>query len=117
MGKERCSTLSPIAWFKGGISLTDRSHHKPVKLLDYIALGLCKLFRWGADIVFRQRHDRRALVIETIATIPGVVAGLFIHLKCIRKQWGDLGRIQALHSEAENERMHYQMFCEIVSPG
>ncbi|PPE03484.1 alternative oxidase [Holospora curviuscula] len=97
--------------------MTYTFHHKPTKFSDYIALSFCKIFRWGADMVFRHRHDRRALVIETIAAIPGVVAGLFIHLKCIRKQWGDLGRIQLLHAEAENERMHYQVFCDIVPLG
>ncbi|ETZ05017.1 MULTISPECIES: alternative oxidase [Holospora] len=97
--------------------MSNESHRKPVNFSDYIALGFCRIFRWGADIVFRRRHDRRALVIETIAAIPGIVGGLFIHLKSIRKQWGDFGRIHALHSEAENERMHYQVFCEILPLG
>ncbi|ETZ06714.1 ubiquinol oxidase 2, mitochondrial [Holospora obtusa F1] len=92
------------------------SHRKPTKFSDYIALGFCKIFRFGANIVLRNRHDRRALIIETIAAIPGIVGGLFIHLKSIRKQWADYGRIYALHSEAENERIHYQVFCEILPP-
>ena len=93
--------------------MTD-THRKPVYYLDYIALSLCKAFRWMADVIFQERYGHRALVIETVAAIPGVVAGLFVHLKCLRKAWGDQGRIQALHAEAENERMHFLVFSHIV---
>lgn len=90
-------------------------HHKPERYLDYFALGLCKVFRWVADSVFRKKHGHRALVIETVAAIPGVVAGLFIHLKCLRKAWGDQGRIKILQEEAENERIHFMVFYQIVT--
>lgn len=91
------------------------THRVPVRYLDYVALGFCKAFRWIADTIFRKRHGHRALVIETVAAIPGVISGLFVHLKCLRKAWGDQGRIHALQSEAENERMHFLVFSQIVS--
>jgi ubiquinol oxidase len=90
------------------------THRVPSHYLDYVALALCKAFRCLADMIFRKRHGHRALVIETVAAIPGVVSGVFVHLKCLRKAWGDQGRIQVLQSEAENERMHFLVFAQIV---
>lgn len=92
-------------------------HHKPKDISDYIALSISKALRWIADTVFQKRYGHRAIVIETIAAVPGMVAGMLIHLKCLRTQSPDNGWIKTLLDEAENERMHLMTFIEIVKPG
>jgi ubiquinol oxidase len=84
---------------------------------DFIALSLTKFFRFFADLFFRQRYGHRAVVLETIAGVPGMVAGMWIHLKSLRNMdhYYD-SMIKELLAEAENERMHLMFFIEIVKP-
>ena len=55
-------------------------------------------------------------MLETVAGVPGMVAGMWIHLKCLRKMQNDRGWIKLLLDEAENERMHLMTFIEIAKP-
>ncbi len=50
------------------------------------------------------------MVLETVADVPGMVAGMWIHLKCLRKMQNNRGWIKLLLDEAENERMHLMIF-------
>jgi ubiquinol oxidase len=54
--------------------------------------------------------------LETVAAIPGMVGGMLIHLKCLRRIRDDGGRIKILLDEAENERMHLMTFINIAQP-
>lgn len=45
-----------------------------------------------------------------------MVAGMFNHLKALRRMKDDQGWIQELLSEAENERMHLMIFLDIAKP-
>lgn len=45
-----------------------------------------------------------------------MVAGMLIHLKCLRNQSPDNNWIKILLDEAENERMHLMTFIEIAQP-
>jgi ubiquinol oxidase len=96
------------------ISLT--KHYKPKDLSDRFAMNLCKMLRWIADTFFQKRYGHRAVVLETVAAVPGMVGGMLIHLKCLRKQCHDNGWIKTLLDEAENERMHLMTFIEIAKP-
>jgi len=91
-------------------------HHTPHSLSDRFAMILCKTLRWIADSFFQKRYGHRAVILETIAAVPGMVGGMLIHLKCLRNQCHDNGWIKALLDEAENERMHLMTFIEIAKP-
>ena len=91
--------------------------HKTVNSIsDGVAYGLVKFFRFFADTFFAKRYGNRAIVLETVAAIPGMVAGVFQHLWCLRKIKNDHGWIKLLLEEADNERMHLMTFIEIAKP-
>jgi len=84
---------------------------------DDLALGMTKFFRFFADTFFRQRYGHRALVLETVAGVPGMVAGMLIHLRSLRKmERGNGSKIHEMLAEAENERKHLMFFMEVVRP-
>lgn len=91
-------------------------HHKPHDLADRIALGFTKMLRWSADTFFAKRYGHRAIVLETVAAVPGMVGATINHLKCLRRMCDDKGWIRTLMEEAENERMHLMTFIEIARP-
>lgn len=92
------------------------SHHKPENLSDRIALGFTKLLRFIADTFFKKKYGHRAVVLETVAAVPGMVGGMLLHLKSLRKIQDDKGWIKTLLDEAENERMHLMTFINIAKP-
>jgi len=55
-------------------------------------------------------------MLETIAAVPGMVGGMLLHLKSLRKFQHSGGWIKALLEEAENERMHLMTMVELVNP-
>lgn len=87
------------------------------KLSDTFALVQTKFFRFFADTFFAKRYGHRAVVLETVAGVPGMVAGMWIHLKSLRQLKTGYGpTIRELLAEAENERMHLMFFIEIAKP-
>jgi ubiquinol oxidase len=91
--------------------------HKPVKSLsDKFAFCLVKFFRFFADTFFQKRYGNRAIVLETVAAVPGMVGAALLHLRCLRKIKNDEGWIRILLEEAENERMHLITFMYIAKP-
>ena len=84
---------------------------------DSLAKGMTKFFRFFADTFFAKRYGHRAVVLETIAGVPGMVAGMLIHLRSLRKMERGNGRmIQEMLDEAVNERKHLMFFIEIAQP-
>lgn len=84
---------------------------------DRVAYFLTMTFRWFADTFFAKRYGHRAVVLETVAGVPGMVAGMWNHLRSLRKMQPDeRGWIKTLLEEAENERMHLMIFIEIAKP-
>ena len=80
-------------------------------------MSMTKFFRLVADTFFAKRYGHRAVVLETIAGVPGMVAGMLIHLRSLRKmQTGYGNQIREMLAEAENERMHLMFFIEIAKP-
>lgn len=92
------------------------SHVKPKTLSDKIAFAFVKMLRFFADTFFARRYGHRAIVLETVAAVPGMVGGLWQHLTALRKMRDDEGWIRVLLDEAENERMHLMTFIEIAQP-
>ena len=91
-------------------------HYVPKNFSDRIALIFTKFLRFLADTFFKKKYGHRAVVLETVAAVPGMVAGMLIHLKSLRKMQDDKGWIKTLLDEAENERMHLMTFIEIAKP-
>ena len=91
-------------------------HHKPENMSDRVALAFTKLLRFIADTFFKKKYGHRAVVLETVAAVPGMVGGMLIHLKSLRKIKEDKGWIKTLLDEAENERMHLMTFVNIAQP-
>ena len=91
--------------------------NKPNNFSDFFALSMTKFFRLVADTFFAKRYGHRAVVLETIAGVPGMVAGMLIHLRSLRSmQTGYGSQIREMLAEAENERMHLMFFIEIAKP-
>ena len=95
---------------------SQETHYIAKNRSDLIALGFTKLLRFIADTFFKKKYGHRAVVLETVAAVPGMVAGMLIHLKSLRKMQDDKGWIKILLEEAENERMHLMTFIEIAKP-
>ena len=72
--------------------------------------------RIPADLFFSKRYGHRAIVLETVAAVPGMVGGMLLHLKSLRLMKPDEGWIQTLLEEAENERLHLMAFVELEQP-
>jgi ubiquinol oxidase len=90
---------------------------EPKDFSDRFAYRLTMFFRWFADTFFAKRYGHRAVVLETVAGVPGMVAGMWQHLRSLRKMEPDKrGWIRTLLEEAENERMHLMIFIEIAKP-
>jgi ubiquinol oxidase len=102
---------------KANASAPDLSLHRNVAgVSDAIALGITFVLRFVADTLFAKRYGHRAIVLETVAAVPGMVGGMLTHLKCLRWMIDDNGWIRTLLDEAENERMHLMTFIHIAQP-
>ena len=98
----------------GAIDLS--RHHQPQGLSDRLALAFVKVLRFVADTFFAKRYGHRAVVLETVAAVPGMVGGALQHLRSLRRMEDDHGWIRTLLDEAENERMHLMTFVHIAKP-
>ena len=95
----------------------DLHRHYPVHgLSDRVALGATRFLRVFADTFFAKRYGNRAIVLETVAAVPGMVGATLNHLRCLRRMCDDRGWIMTLMDEAENERMHLMTFIEVAKP-
>ena len=91
-------------------------HHRPSGFSDQFAYGFTKFLRFFADTFFARRYGHRAIVLETVAAVPGMVGATLTHLRCLRRMTDDQGWIRILLEEAENERMHLMTFIHIAKP-
>ena len=91
-------------------------HHTPRDFSDRCALAITKVLRFSADLFFAKRYGHRAIVLETVAAVPGMVGATLTHLSCLRRMKDDKGWIRTLLEEAENERMHLMTFIEVAQP-
>ena len=91
-------------------------HHAAGDWSDRVAYGITRSLRFLADTFFAKRYGNRAIVLETVAAVPGLVGAALVHLRCLRWMRDDEGWIRTLMEEAENERMHLMTFIEIARP-
>ena len=92
------------------------AHHVPTNLADQLALWLIKILRFFVSAFFQRRYGHRAVILETIAAVPGMVGGALTHLRSLRRFEEDRGWIKTLLDEAENERAHLMTFLHVAQP-
>lgn len=81
-------------------------------------LGLGKIKSWvGASNMTERKWLVRFLFLESVAGVPGMVAGSVRHLHSLRRLKRDNGWIETLLEEAYNERMHLLTFMRMAEPG
>ncbi|KAF8750213.1 hypothetical protein HU200_012468 [Digitaria exilis] len=110
------SCFRPWETYKADTSIDLTRHHKPKVLLDKIAYWTVKSLRVPTDIFFQRRYGCRAMMLETVAAVPGMVGGMLLHLRSLRRFEHSGGWIRVLMEEAENERMHLMTFMEVAKP-
>ncbi|KAF3941537.1 hypothetical protein ABW19_dt0203878 [Dactylella cylindrospora] len=118
------------------------AHRETKNLSDKIALGTIRFLRSTFDLVTGYKHDPdvasgkksasdsstgfamtekkwliRFIFLESIAGVPGFVAGTLRHLKSLRTLRRDNGWIETLLEEGYNERIHLLTFLKIYQPG
>jgi ubiquinol oxidase len=91
------------------------THRAPENFRDRFALGFVRFLRRLSDAYFKRRLVERAVMLETVAAVPGMVAGAHHHLRSLRRmvpcKW-----TKAVMDEAENERMHLWTWLAVVKP-
>lgn len=92
------------------------SHHKPSKFGELVAYKITQVLKFTLNIFYGKKYAKRAVILETIAAVPGMVAGMFNHLKALRRMKDDEGWVRELLDEAENERMHLMIFLDVAKP-
>ena len=97
-------------------AVPETPHVAPGALGDRVAFALCKLLRLGADLFFRKRYLHRSIVLETVASVPGLVGAALQHLRSLRVMRGRADMVKILMEESENERMHLMAFVELCQP-
>ena len=91
-------------------------YYAPQDWRDRLAYSFVRFLRFFADAFFARRYGHRAVVLETVAAVPGMVGGAVQHLRALRRMQSDGGWIRTLLEEAENERMHLMTFIHIAQP-
>ena len=120
--------INPIdnhVWSEEEVAKVGITHKPPKDTSDRIAYYLIRMIRTGFDIfsgysfgpINEHKFLRRVIFLETVAGIPGMVAGSLRHLKSLRQMKRDKGWIHTLLEEAENERMHLLTFLRTFPPG
>jgi ubiquinol oxidase len=112
----KLTMISSIPKRQTNMDVDINRHITPHSVSDKIAFSFVKLLRFFADLFFAKRYGHRAVVLETVAAVPGMVGGLWQHLHALRLMRDDEGWIGTLLDEAENERMHLMTFIEIAQP-
>ena len=92
------------------------THKSATKVSERIALLITQFLKFSLNLFYGKKYAKRAVILETIAAVPGMVAGMFNHLKSLRRMKDDEGWIKELLDEAQNERMHLMIFLDIAKP-
>ncbi|KAF5830068.1 alternative oxidase 2, partial [Dunaliella salina] len=99
-------------------------HLPPKNLADRVGLAAVRFMRscfdratgYGPNMT-EAKWLQRTIFLETVAGVPGMVAGMLRHLRSLRAFRTDKGWIHCLLEEAENERMHLLTFLQMRQPG
>ncbi|XP_068650335.1 ubiquinol oxidase 2, mitochondrial-like [Aristolochia californica] len=109
-------SFRPWETYTPDLSIDLKKHHVPSNLSDRMAYWTVKILRYPTDLFFQRRYGCRAMMLETVAAVPGMVGGMLLHFKSLRRFEHSGGWVKALLEEAENERMHLMTFMEVSKP-
>ncbi|KAK8183086.1 alternative oxidase-domain-containing protein [Phyllosticta capitalensis] len=107
------------------------SHRETKTWSDWVAMTMVRVLRWGLDTASGYKHSKagepfqmserkyliRNVFLESVAGVPGMVAGMLRHLHSMRRMKRDNGWIETLLEESYNERMHLLTFLKMAEPG
>lgn len=101
------------------------THLPPVTFSDRTALFAVRCVRlvfdtatlWNVGSITKEKILNRAIFLETIAAIPGMVAAIIRHFRSLRNMARDGGMLNMFLEEANNERMHLLTFIRMKEPG
>lgn len=118
------------------------AHRNAKTWTDKVALAAVRVLRFGLDTATGYKHERavakskqalgakamppvmterknmiRNVFLESVAGVPGMVAGMMRHLHSMRRMKRDNGWIETLLEESYNERMHLLTFLKMAEPG
>lgn len=85
-------------------------------LADTTSLDLATGYKHTQPMTAHQ-YLRRNVFLESVAGVPGMVAGMLRHLHSMRRMRRDNGWIESLLEESYNERMHLLVFLKMIQPG
>lgn len=138
---------TPAAWphpvySKEQMQQIEVTHREARDFSDRVALLAVRFLRWGLDTISGYKHSSavalhakdpakaeakygmteekyltRNLFLESVAGVPGMVAGMLRHLHSMRRMKRDHGWIETLLEESYNERMHLLIFMKMAEPG
>ncbi|PWA52794.1 alternative oxidase 1D [Artemisia annua] len=106
----------PWEAYQADTSIDVKKHHTPVTWNDKFAYWIVQACKYPAHLYFQKKHIHHAVLLETVAAVPGMVGGMLLHTKSLRRFEQSGGWIKALLEEAENERMHLMTFIDIYRP-
>ena len=116
-------------WSSEELKAITPTHRQPEDWVDWASYMTVRGMRSGFDLfsgykfrtVLGTMHERdwirRVIFLETVAGVPGMVAGMVRHLHSLRLMRRDHGWIHSLLAEAENERMHLLIALNLRRPG
>jgi ubiquinol oxidase len=97
-------------------SLDKPFHYEPKDMVDKTAYYAMRFLRVFTHAFFRKKYDHHAVVLETVAAVPGIVAAFHRHMRSLRRMERDHGWINPLLEESENERMHLLIWMKVTHP-
>lgn len=100
---------------KPGTKVHKKTAYQPMTESQWVRLSPC--FIPCLLLLTEYAQLVRFVFLETVAGIPGAVAGGLRHLHSIRRFKLDQGWIKTLLEESYNERMHLLTFLEMYKPG
>ncbi|KAL8498683.1 hypothetical protein ACS0TY_021862 [Phlomoides rotata] len=112
----RWNSFRPWETYTADTSIDVKKHHEANTFMDKFAYWTVQVIKYPTYLFFQRRHMCHAMLLETVAAVPGMVGGMLLHFKSLRRFEHSGGWIKALLEEAENERMHLMTFLEISQP-
>lgn len=106
---DRLTWRSPASWphpnaTEEQLKSIQVDHREPKTISDSIAYNLVRFFRWCTDVATGYRHDPtkpyimnerkwliRFIFLETVAGVPGMMAGMLRHFRSLRRMKRDNG--------------------------
>jgi hypothetical protein len=122
---EYAAPMEHEIWTKQEVAAIKQTTRPRDDWVDSLAYGFVQMLRFCFDVAsgykFGKLTERKILVrmlyLETVAAVPGMVAGALRHLKSLRTMERDGGWIATLLAESQNERMHMLTFLQLYKPG